>query len=260
MRLGEGVPALVALPESDAPCPAVFWMHGRTAYKELDPGRYLRWVRAGIAAVALDLPLHGERAEPGGDHPSRTVGVVTRMVGEIDGVVSDALDRLPIDRARLAIGGMSAGGMAALRRLCDPHPFVGACVEGTTGDLEGLYFSDRPGPARHDRPSVETIDPSRHLGAWRAVPLLALHNELDELVPLAVQQGFIDRLRERYREAGSDPGIVDLRTFPQTGAPQEHAGFGRFSAEAKSIQLEFLRGVFGLLEGRGGGPEDPGAG
>jgi len=34
-------------------------MHGRTANKELDPGRYLRLIRAGIAVCAIDLPGHG---------------------------------------------------------------------------------------------------------------------------------------------------------------------------------------------------------
>ena len=65
-RLGADVPSLVVRPES-APLgggdriPFLLWMHGRTATKELDPGRYLRLARAGIGACAIDLPGHGER-------------------------------------------------------------------------------------------------------------------------------------------------------------------------------------------------------
>jgi hypothetical protein len=69
VRLAGGhVPALLVHPHLDAttgraarPAPILVWMHGRTVTKELDPGRYLRLARAGIASCALDLPGHGER-------------------------------------------------------------------------------------------------------------------------------------------------------------------------------------------------------
>lgn len=244
--LGDGVPALVAQPEGDQPTPFVLWMHGRTVSKELDPGRYLRWVRAGIAAVALDLPGHGQRFVDGAHDPERTPAVVEQMVGEIDGVLASLRERYPrLDMARVGIGGMSAGGMATLRRLCDPHPFACAAIEGTTGDLTGLYFPPaghgKDWPVSHDRASVERIDASRHLADFRPIPLLALHNEGDELVPIGIQRGFLDRLRDHYRREGADPGLIRLETFRETGAPQEHSGFGRHANDAKNLQLDFLR-------------------
>lgn len=249
--LGDGVPALIATPPGEDQVPFVLWMHGRTVSKELDPGRYLRWIRAGIAAVALDLPGHGERFVPGAHDPERTPAVVEQMVGEIDGVLASLRERYPrLDLTRSAIGGMSAGGMATLRRLCDPHPFVGAAVEGTTGDLTGLYFPPaghgKDWPVSHDRASVERIDTARRLAHFRPIPLLALHNEGDALVPVGVQRAFLDRLRDHYREQGADPEMVRLHTFSETGAPQEHAGFGRFGNEAKNLQLDFLSSVLAL--------------
>ena len=72
VRLPGNVPALLVHPHLDRtsgtvtrPAPVLVWMHGRTVAKELDPGRYLRLARAGIASCALDLPGHGERAEMG---------------------------------------------------------------------------------------------------------------------------------------------------------------------------------------------------
>jgi dienelactone hydrolase len=248
--LGDGVPALIATPPGDGPVPFVLWMHGRTVSKELDPGRYLRWIRAGIGAVAVDLPGHGARFVPGAHDPERTPAVVEQMVGEIDGVLLSLRERHPrLDLTRAAIGGMSAGGMATLRRLCDPHPFVAAAIEGTTGDLTGLYFPHtahgKDWPVSHDRASVERIDTARHLAGFRPIPLLALHNEGDALVPVGVQRAFLDRLRDHYRAEGADPDLVRLHTFAETGAPQEHAGFGRFGNEAKNLQVEFLTGVLG---------------
>ncbi len=245
MTLG-GVPALVAHPDWTNSAPAMLWMHGRTVNKELDPGRYLRWMRAGIAAVALDLPGHGERANPPLHAAEHTLKVVSGMLGELDGVVA-SLSQPPLeglfDVFRLGIGGMSAGGMVTLRRLCDPHPFVCAAVEATCGDLTALYSHagrSGPGPAPHADAAIAPLDPAQHLNGWRPIPLLALHTKADQWVPFDAQEAFLAKLGEHYREAGADPRTIELRSWETTGAPYEHAGFGAFGTEAKNIQTEFL--------------------
>ncbi len=266
VRLGAAqVPALLAHPDWQRPAPTMIWMHGRTVSKELDAGRYQRWLRAGIAACAVDLPGHGERRLDGWDSPTQTLRVLSQMVGEIDGIVE--LLRSPewkggFDVHRLGIGGMSAGGMATLRRLCDPHPFVCAAIEGTTGWLEGLYpkpldeesdgSSSVPsvdvqgsslgdGPVAHDANSVRAMDAMCRLESWRAIPMLALHAEMDQIVPIRVQTRFIESLRAHYERAGQSASLIEFVTFDRTGAPSEHAGFGKFGAEAKDRQTEFLR-------------------
>src|SRR5262245_46966512 len=96
LRLGQtGVPAMLVRPlRTEAPAPIVIWMHGRTVNKELDPGRYLRWMRTGIGTCALDLPGHGERFDARLQAPEATLEVVATMLGELDGVI-EALGRLP---------------------------------------------------------------------------------------------------------------------------------------------------------------------
>lgn len=241
-----GVPALIAHPDWRTPAPVMVWMHGRTVSKELDPGRYLRWVRAGIAAVALDLPGHGERFDADLQRPERTLDVLEWMLGEVDGV-TDALAAKEyegvLDVGRVGIGGMSAGGMVALRRLCEGHEFGCAAVEGTTGWLEGLYLSGgrTPWGATHDPARVRGLDAMSRLGGWRPIPLLALHSRADEVVPVATQERFVEAVRARCVEQGADPGMVQMRTWERTGAPWEHAGFGMVSNDAKNEQVAFLR-------------------
>ncbi|MEO1584223.1 MAG: prolyl oligopeptidase family serine peptidase [Planctomycetota bacterium] len=248
-----GVPALVAVPEAPAPAPVMLWMHGRTVDKELDPGRYLRWLRAGIATIAIDLPGHGERDGPRLHDPECTPGMLTQMLSELDGVVDaahglqgskhSAID-VRLDTTRMGIGGMSAGGMVTLRRLCEPHGFLCAAVESTTGWLGELYNPTLGPSARwpidHDMRAVEEIDPMNHLSGFRAISLLALHSEADQTVPWSGMRAFLDELGRRYESAGVSPRSIEVTTWTETGAPFEHAGFGRVASEAKSIQTDFL--------------------
>lgn len=241
VRLGStGVPALLAHPDWRTPAPTVIWMHGRTVDKTLDNGRYLRWIRAGIAACAIDLPGHGERFTPERQQPPNTPGVIEEVVGEIDHVIEALADphwRGAFDIDRLAIGGMSAGGMATLRRLGDAHPFVCTAVESTAGNLRLLY--SQPAWPDHDHAQIARIDPMQHLAQWRPIPMLVLHSEADRVVPLECMTTFLDALQSAYAAAGM-PQAITLKTWPTTGAPDEHSGFGRVAGEAKSLQVEFL--------------------
>lgn len=253
MQLGDGVPALIVHPDWDsgARVPGVIWLHGRSVYKELDPGRYQRWVRAGIGAIALDLPGHGARYVEAYQGPEMTLELIAQAKAETDSVVESIRETQRFDMSRLMIGGMSAGGMVTLSRLCSSHPFIGACVEGTTGNLRDLYspppgMQGRPWPVDHDPNQVAKVDPIQHLDHFRPVPLLALHNEGDEMVPVAGQRLFLDRLRKHYQDQGADPEMIILKTFSETGAPQEHAGFGKYANDAKNIQLEFVKRVMGV--------------
>ncbi|MGD9689381.1 MAG: alpha/beta hydrolase family protein [Phycisphaerales bacterium] len=252
-RLGpSGVPALLAHPDWERPAPLVLWMHGRTVSKELDNGRYLRWIRAGIAACAIDLPGHGERRDEAWQTPERTPDLIAQGLREVDEVIEALSDRRfegVIDLGRLAIGGMSAGGMVALRRLCEtnpPHPFVCGAVEATAGNLGMLYGhvpaggAAAPGRVRHSAERIAPVDPMRHIEGWRHIGLLALHSRADEVVPVACIESFVEALRARARARGENPAEIELRTWERTGAPHEHNGFGLLANEAKNIQLEFL--------------------
>lgn len=259
-RLGpSSVPALLAHPDWSTPAPVMIWLHGRTASKELDPGRYLRWIRAGLAVCAIDLPGHGDRFDAAFQNPDHTLDIIETSVAEIDEIVS-ALAAPEyagvLDTSRLGLGGMSAGGMIALARFCDPHPFRCGSVEATTGFLSGLYFPAKHGiPADRDpdadaqrfRPEsiedrlrIERLDPMNRLSAWRPIPLLAIHSEADRIVPFIGMARFLGALRDHYEALGFDPSLVQDLTWASTGAPEEHIGFGIKSNYAKNVQAEFL--------------------
>ena len=243
-----GAPAVVMHPDHDEGAavplrtmPWVLWFHGRTVNKELDPGRYLRWLRAGIGCVAIDLPGHGERHDPPLQAPGRVLDVVRRADAEIDAIVGSVRGLDGFDPERIGIGGMSAGGMVSMVRLCRPHTFMGALLESTTGD-----WSARVAGATWPMDLVRALNPIDHLAAWREIPVLAIHSELDEWVPIDGQRRFLDALRAR----ASHPEHIELLAFESTGAPFEHSGFGRMGAVAKDAGTAFWVRTFGIADER----------
>lgn len=232
-RLVDGsVPAVIMRPEdrSAEPLPFLLWFHGRTVTKELDSGRYLRLIRAGIGCVAVDLPGHGERLDLAMHDGARTLDVVQQAAAEIDSILRD-LDQFGLDTQRAVIGGMSAGGMAVILRGCTPHNFRGMLFEATTGDWEG-----QRGRAMYRPDVVKQFNPIDHLSHWRDCPILALHSELDEWVAIAGQRRFIDALRLH----SSAPESIQLHAYAKTGALYEHIGFGQMASDAKARATEFV--------------------
>lgn len=236
VRLGPDVPCLVVRPVTPPPAgeggaPVLLWMHGRTASKELDPGRYLRLARAGIGSCAIDLPGHGERGSENGMRPEAVLDNIEQASMELDDVLN-ALPKHGLDPGRAAIGGMSMGGMVALVRLCRPHAFRAAVLEATSGHWRFQHQRQF-----FDHESADRLDPIRHLDRWREIPVLAVHSRGDEWVDFEGQVRFLDELRRR----GSDPDSVELMALEDTGAPHEHLGFGRLTNRVKTREVAFLQ-------------------
>jgi len=242
-RVGKSVPALLIEAEGGEPSPPmVVWLHGRTASKELDPGRYLRLMRRGISICALDLPGHGERLEPSLQSPERVLDVILRMVDELDAAVSESVERLGADASRLGIGGMSAGGMVIASRLTRPHPYRCCVLEATTGSW--LDQRSRPMFSSRSVDELRNLDPINNLDSWRPIPILAAHCRADEWVPWIGQERFLDTVEA----LAPHPGTVERVLYDRTGAPHEHVGFGSHSADVKERELEFFaRNLLGDL-------------
>ena len=243
-KLGStGVPALLVKPVGTMadPPPLVIWIHGRTAFKELDPGRYLRFMRGGIATCAVDLPGHGERTIASLQSSEHVLEVVIQMVEELDEIVRDATACLGTSPDRIGIGGMSAGGMATLARLARPHVFMAASVEATTGNWSAQARFPMLQTSQEDL--LKQWDPIEHLDSWREIPLQAFHCRADEWVSYQGQADFIQSLRDRYKNRD----LIDWISYDQTGAQSEHVGFGRFSADVKERQRAFFQTRFGLF-------------
>jgi uncharacterized protein len=173
----ERIPAVLLLPRA-SPAPAALLLHGLGSRKErmIDTvGSAL--VRRGVAALAVDLPLHGARG--GGSDDLRQVNPM-QLVTHWSAAVTEAqvaLDFLAghaaVDGQRVGIVGYSLGSFLANIVAAD-RPEVRAIVLAASGDLpEGIPFA----------PLVRTVvDPLRAVRALAGRPLLMVNGRYDRTV------------------------------------------------------------------------------
>lgn len=171
----EPVPALFLTPVSSRPAPAVLLLHGLSSEKERMSdavGRAL--VERGVASLALDLPMHGERergnARNAFANPLALVGAWRTAVSETERAV-DWLEQQPeVDSRRLGIVGYSLGGFLALMAAAD-DPRLQVLAMAAAGDL--------PDATPYSALVRSVVDPLRAVRRVAGRPLLLLNGRRD---------------------------------------------------------------------------------
>jgi dienelactone hydrolase len=140
LRIGkESVAGVLLLPDSTSPMPAALLLHGLSSHKERmsdTVGRSL--LRHGVASLALDLPMHGERAKPGGrnafSNPLALVGAWRAATNEASHATAWLRAQPEIDADRIGVIGYSLGGFLAIMTAAD-EPHLKVVLLAAAGDL-----------------------------------------------------------------------------------------------------------------------------
>jgi fermentation-respiration switch protein FrsA (DUF1100 family) len=204
----ERVPAVLLLPDGasrERPAPGAVLLHGFTSRKEQmadTVGAAL--LRRGLATLAIDLPLHGERVTEGrfdrssfGRNPLAVAGAWRDAQREASLALGYLGARAEVDRERLAVVGYSMGSFLGVQ-VAASEPRVRALVLAAGGDLpEGTPFGA----------VVRALaDPLRAVRRFDGRPLLMVHGRRDPTVTAAQAQRLFDAAREpkelRWYEAG----------------------------------------------------------
>jgi uncharacterized protein len=175
---GERLPAVFLHPIAERPVPAALLLHGYTSHKERmveSVGRSL--LRRGIASLAVDLPMHGERE---GSTDVRTLRSPFEVVRQWRAAMAEGHLALgwmgahpALDGNRLALVGYSLGAFLAVA-IAAEVPAVCAVVLAAGGDLP----ADLPFGAL-----VRTVaDPPRAVRRLEGRPLLMVNGRLDRTV------------------------------------------------------------------------------
>ena len=174
----EMVPAILLIPERTEPVPAALLLHGYSSRKEMmseSAGRGL--LGFGIASLAIDLPMHGERGNPLQAQAMRNPLELMRQwklgLDECTLGLRYLALRPEIDGERLAIVGYSLGsflGVVAAAR----EDSVKAVVLAAGGDL--------PTGTPINTIARAVADPIKAVRKLEGVPLLMINGKLDRTI------------------------------------------------------------------------------
>ena len=196
---GDPIPALLLLPEGSGRAPATLLVHGASSRKEEMAGALGRALLArGIASLAIDLPLHGTRADPvqaqTARNPLAMMQLWRQSLADVRLGVAYLAARPDLDASSLAILGYSLGSYLSIE-IAAEEPRIKAVVLAAGGDLpEGTPFTLMARVAS---------DPLRAVRGLRGRPLLMVHGRRDRTV--------LPEQAERLFAAAGEP--KELRWF-----------------------------------------------
>jgi predicted esterase len=200
-ELGDAaIPSLLLLPSVPHAVPAALLLHGYTSHKEMMSGTIgSALLEAGMASLAVDLPLHGERSAAGrsGMQPLELMRNWKLALAECTIALRYLAARPDIDRDWLAIVGYSLGSFLGVT-VAARERVVRAVVLAAGGDLP----SNMPlaGMVR------TVVDPLAAVRQLDGTPLLMVNGRRDRTVTAAQAQRLFDAAREpkeiRWWDAG----------------------------------------------------------
>ncbi len=203
-RNGQPIPAVLLLPSASRPVPASLLLHGLSLDKErMTEMAGVALFQRGIASVALDLPLHGERSR-GRDtvSPNNPFVMVTRWREALDEsalVLRYLAGRPDIDSRRISLLGYSLGAFVGLK-VASANALVSSVVLASGGDLP-----DQTPFIGLVRAVADPIKMARSLKGRR---LLMLHGRYDRAVTPAQAQRLFNAAPEPKKMLWCDCGHV----------------------------------------------------
>jgi predicted esterase len=171
------IPAVLRLPATAGPVPAALLLHGYASRKEdmaESVGEAL--LPLGIASLSIDLPLHGDRADPfelrSVRNPFELAERWRTAIAEAQLALRFLGARREIDRDRLALIGYSLGSYLALA-VVERDKAPRAVVLAAGGDLPDFPFAEL---------IRGVADPMRGVRALAGRPLLMVHGRRDRTI------------------------------------------------------------------------------
>jgi dipeptidyl aminopeptidase/acylaminoacyl peptidase len=198
-RDGLDIPALVTVPNGEAPFPVVVLPHGGPVARDY-------W---GFDVWAQMLAYHGYlviqpqfRISEGFGRKHLEAGYARwgyEMQDDLDDAIGYLAKRKLADPNRAAIFGWSYGGYAAfVGAMRDPNPYK--CAIAGAGVADVPYFrawlaDSGTFTEKTYRTTVDGMSPLDHVDSVD-VPILVIHGDIDERVPVAESRKFVNRLKQ----------------------------------------------------------------
>jgi dienelactone hydrolase len=201
-ELGDAaVPAILLLPDVAREVPAALLLHGYTSHKEMMSDRVGRaLLDGGVASLAVDLPMHGERSTAGERSAIQPLELMRNWklaLAECTIALRYLAARPEIDRDRLGIVGYSLGSFLGVT-VAARERAVRAIVLAAGGDL--------PAEMPFGMMVRAVIDPAAAVRKLEGTPLLMVHGRRDRTVTPEQARRLFEAAREpkeiRWWDAG----------------------------------------------------------
>lgn len=211
-RLGADITYLAVEPEkADSETRLVLCLHGLHSDKESMLETAYRFARRGFRAVAVELALHGEREGAATRAKGLETGYTATMTRIIEGSVADIVALLDhFGSGRVGVHGLSMGGVVAFAAvLADPRLATASIAMGSP-DWVGILESMGVPPDHPQMVEIRQASPLSRAAGFAPRPLLMLHGDLDETVPIDGVLHLHEKLTPLYSE---EPDRLDLVVY-----------------------------------------------
>jgi dienelactone hydrolase len=180
---------------------AVILVHGLGGNKDQLAMLAVMLAQKGYAALCIDAAGHGDRPKIGGAQEN-ALGVapfkamIAQTVQDLRCAVDVLAARKDVDTSRIGYVGASLGGIIGSRFLADEPRIACATILAAGGNLGQLLATSQIEGAKKLRAGkkidpvaiqkeLNEVDPAKHIGRAKPRPMLYLHGDKDDVVPVA---------------------------------------------------------------------------
>ena len=239
IQLGD-IPAIIYRPEKiagDELLPTIIFYHGWGSNKESQEFRGFTLASFGFQVILPDSIYHGER-NPVDHEKVENMGkyfwkVILNNIKELETLVQAAIEKHQADPNRIGVAGHSMGGYTASGIFFNNEKIKvlavlnGSCSWNYTNEQFAEVFHIKESPITpNDQEKIDKLVPYNRVEQLKNRPMLILHGEADEVVPIQGQRVFCERLREN--KAASCLKYVEyprLNHYVTTNMMEEMIGF-----------------------------------
>ncbi|MFO8080915.1 MAG: dienelactone hydrolase family protein [Armatimonadota bacterium] len=219
----ERIPALLMRPAGVERPPCALVLHGLGGDKSQARVIAALLIPHGIAVMAIDAALHGDRREQGvelwdaGPALGEREGPLMRTVVDNRRAIDYIVSRDDIDGDRVVLVGLSMGAiLGSVVAAVDDRVDAAALIVGG-GDWEKiLSTSDHPMAARFreagiiDGSALAPVDPVNFIGKISPRPVLLINGTEDAIIPRAAAEALHEAAREPVQTVWFEGGHVGL--------------------------------------------------
>ncbi len=179
---------------------AVILVHGLGGNKDQLAMLAVMLAQKGYAALCIDAAGHGDRPKIGGAQEN-ALGVapfkamIAQTVQDLRCAVDVLSARKDVDTSRIGYVGASLGGIIGSRFLADEPRIACATILAAGGNLGQLLATSQIEGAKKLRAGkkidpvaiqkeLNEVDPAKHIGRAKPRPMLYLHGDKDDVVPV----------------------------------------------------------------------------